>query len=321
MKVCIFKPRLDCTFKKFDGIVPEKIGEIPKIRIPFLQLVESINKEYSIRGDKVSVFEKPLWQFTPEQVKEIDADLTFIPHKEKHNFNVPEKKIQYYMQTVIPHYFSINNLGFLAGASYYPLEPRGDENSLNYEKLKERINLNMSKFYQPQRLYQKFPYRNYILFLCQIPHDETVKYHSNINVQQALECVIDYCQKNNERLLVKGHPVNIISMASLKALCKDKKNVVWDERGNVFDYIYHSKSVCVVNSGTGFESILMCKPVVCFGRAEYDTVVNIANLDNYMHVIAHADYDLVKYKKFIDSWVNIMYDTTNQKSFSKLPNN
>ena len=83
---------------------------------------------------------------------------------------------------------------------------------------------------------------------------------------------------------MKGHPINKISMASLKALCKDKKNVVWDERGNVFDYIYHSKSVCVVNSGTGFESILMCKPVVCFGRAEYDTVVNIANLDNYIRV-------------------------------------
>ena len=47
MKVCIFKPRLDCTFKKLDGIVPKKIGEVPKIRIPFLQLVESINNGLS----------------------------------------------------------------------------------------------------------------------------------------------------------------------------------------------------------------------------------------------------------------------------------
>ena len=80
MKVCILKPRLDCMFKK--GHVPDKVGPTPPHRQPFENFVNKVVEEYTFRGDETWVVEKPLWQMSPDDVKEIDADITFVPHKE-----------------------------------------------------------------------------------------------------------------------------------------------------------------------------------------------------------------------------------------------
>ena len=318
MKVAIFKPRLDCMFKK--GPVPDQVGPTPVERLPFQYFVDRVVEEYTFRGDETWVVEKPLWQMTPDEVKEINADITYIPHKEQHNFPCGDMKVMYYMQMVIPEYFSVNKTGWLAGATYAPLDPKhGDEYADSFDKLSKRSTNNQSKFKQPKRLFDKFPHRDYILFPCQLPHDETIRYHSDISVEQALNCVIEYCELTGTNLIVKGHPINRPSMESLKTLCGCSSVVKWCEDGSIFDYIEHSKLVCVVNSGTGFESILMNKPVVMFGRAEYDKVVNKANLTNFMDVIKRASYDKTQYRKFVNRWTNVMYNTYDSVTFRKLP--
>ena len=217
MKVCILKPRLDCMFKK--GFVPDKVGPTPPHRQPFEDFVNKVVEEYSFRGDETWVVEKPLWQMSPDDVREIDADITFVPHKEHHNFPCGDKKVLYYMQMVIPEYFSVNKRGWLAGATYAPLDPKhGDENDKCFDTLSKRSADNKSKFDQPKRLYNNFPHRDYILFPCQIPHDETIKYHSKTSVEQALNCVMTYCEQTKTKLIVKGHPVNPGSMESLRLL-------------------------------------------------------------------------------------------------------
>lgn len=318
MKVCILKPRLDCMFKK--GHVPEVKGPTPHHRKPFENFVNKVVEEYTFRGDEVKVVEKALWQFSPKDVEENDADITFVPHKEKHNFDCGDRKVLYYMQMVIPEYFSVNKTGWLAGATYAPLDPNeGDENAKCFDELSARSKNNMSKFDQPKRLFNQFPHRDYILFPCQLPHDETIKWHSKISVEQALNAVITYCEQKNQKLIVKGHPVNKASMEPLKTLTISSSVTEYIEDGSIFDFIEHAKLVCVVNSGTGFESILMNKPVVMFGDAEYDKVVNKANLDNYMDVIAHAKYDARQYRRFVNRWTTIMYKSDDSFSFRKLP--
>ena len=318
MKVCILKPRLDCMFKK--GHVPEVKGPTPHHRKPFENFVNKVVEEYTFRGDEVKVVEKALWQFSPKDVEEYDADITFVPHKEKHNFDCGDRKVLYYMQMVIPEYFSVNKTGWLAGATYAPLDPNeGDENAKCFDELSARSKNNMSKFDQPKRLFNQFPHRDYILFPCQLPHDETIKWHSKISVEQALNAVITYCEQKNQKLIVKGHPVNKASMEPLKTLTVASTVTEYIEDGSIFDFIEHAKLVCVVNSGTGFESILMNKPVVMFGDAEYDKVVNKANLDNYMDVIASAKYDARQYRRFVNRWTTIMYKSDDSFSFRKLP--
>ena len=53
MKVAIFKPRLDCMFKK--GPVPKVKGPTPPHRKPFEHIVNQILEEYTFRGDEVRV--------------------------------------------------------------------------------------------------------------------------------------------------------------------------------------------------------------------------------------------------------------------------
>jgi len=305
-------------FKK--GHVPEVKGPTPHHRKPFENFVNKVVEEYTFRGDEVRVVEKALWQFSPKDVEEYDADITFVPHKEKHNFDCGDRKVLYYMQMVIPEYFSVNKTGWLAGATYAPLDPNeGDENAKCFDELSARSKNNMSKFDQPKRLFNQFPHRDYILFPCQLPHDETIKWHSKISVEQALNAVITYCEQKNQKLIVKGHPVNKASMEPLKTLTISSSVTEYIEDGSIFDFIEHAKLVCVVNSGTGFESILMNKPVVMFGDAEYDKVVNKANLDNYMDVIASAKYDARQYRRFVNRWTTIMYKSDDSFSFRKLP--
>ena len=318
MKVAIYKPRLDCMFKK--GPVPKEVGPTPPHRKPFENFVNQVVEEYTFRGDEVWTIEKPLWQMSPQDVFDVDADITFIPHKEQHNFPCGDKKVLYYMQMVIPEYFSVNKKGWLAGATYAPLDPeKGDPNDMTFDILSERSKNNKSKFDQPKRLYNDFPHKDYILFPCQIPHDETIKYHSKISVEQALNCVISYCEQTNTKLIVKGHPVNPGSMEPLRLLTVASSVTEYITEGSIFDFIEHAKVVCVVNSGTGFESILMKKPVVMFGDAEYDKVVNKANLNNYMEVIKNATFDEQEYRKFVSRWTNVMYNTYDSTSFRKLP--
>ena len=318
MKVAIFKPRLDCMFKK--GHVPEVKGPTPPHRMPFENFVEKVYGEHLYRGDAVKIIEKPLWQRSPKDVEEVGADISYIPHKEKHNFNCGDNKVLYYMQMVIPEYFSVNKTGWLAGATYAPLDPKdGDENDEYFDKLAKRSVNNMSKFDQPKRQWDNFPHRDYILFPCQLPHDETIKWHSKISVEQALNAVITYCEQTDTKLIVKGHPVNTASMEPLKLLTVSSSVTEYILEGSIFDFIEHAKTVCVVNSGTGFESILMKKPVVMFGDAEYDNVVNKANLDNYMEVIKNASFDETQYRKLVSRWCNVMYNSTDEVSFRKLP--
>ena len=108
-------------------------------------------------------------------------------------------------------------------------------------------------------------------------------------------------------------------MEPLKNLCTISSVVEYIEKGSIFDFIEYANLVCVVNSGTGFESILMNKPVVMFGDAEYDKVVNKANINNYMEVIDNASYDEIQYRKFVNKWTTIMYNSNDPISFRKLP--
>ena len=56
-----------------------------------------------------------------------------------------------------------------------------------------------------------------------------------------------------------------------------------------------------------------------FGDAEYDKVVNKANINNYMEVMDNASYDKIQYRKFVNKWTTIMYNSNDPISFRKLP--
>ena len=320
-KVAILFPRLDVTFK--EGPVPEGRGEIPPIRIHWQNFKDKLLQHHMLKaGDKVVVIEKPLWQFTTEFVESLDADIVYIPHKSTDTFPVSGKDIRYYMQSVFPFQFYIDSKGFAGGASRYPFDFDKDRDIPHgsfYAQMQARAFTGASKFDQPPigkiNVESDGPY---VLFLCQIPHDETIKYHSNVGVWDSLKYTLEATKELNMPLVVKGHPVNPGSMYPLSSLCKLYNHVHWVDNVSIHDLIPKAHAVVVVNSGTGMEAMLHKRPVVTFGRCEYDCVSNKATADNIVDILRSPVFNEKEVRAFFESWYEWTYDTRSGKSFENL---
>ena len=142
MRVDIYMPRLDVTFK--EGPVPETRSPIPPIREHWLKFLQELQNRHLALNHETRVLEVPLWQITPDVVADNSqmADRIYIPHKMRENWWLDER-VHYYMQMVIPNIFSIDNKGWCATNSNYPIMPRGDGNSGVYEMLRARIKLSL----------------------------------------------------------------------------------------------------------------------------------------------------------------------------------
>jgi hypothetical protein len=306
-KVLILKPRLDVMFKK--GPVPQERGPIEPIRVHWEKFVDKLAFNEESKGNNVHVLELPNWQFTPELIDAIQPTKTYIPHKQAHQFPVPEcYGPRYYMQMVFPWLFQIDKQGWGPDASVWPIRPEEGHPDV-YSILAQRNIKGESKFPQPDRD-KAFDHKGYVFFPCQIPHDETIRFHSNVSVAEALTETIDYCKERDIELIIKGHPVNPGSMTELREIGKD---YLWADDVNI-NTLLHQCSVCVmVNSGVGMEAILHGKPVVVHGDSDYASVVYNVSAERPFSTCmdcAMADRpDLVRYRDFINTYHDTMFDS------------
>ena len=66
---------------------------------------------------------------------------------------------------------------------------------------------------------EDFLIKKSIYLLRQIPHDETITYHSDVSVQDSLEALIQSLSLHPEySLIIKSHPVNLSAMSDLKKI-------------------------------------------------------------------------------------------------------
>ena len=323
--ILILVPRMDVTFKK--GPVQAQRGPIPPIRVHWLRLIEKIAQFHHERnGDEVTRVELPLWQFTEELVEGLVAKLNihrvYIPHKERARFIVHGDVEQFfYMQSVFPWQFYIDTLGFAGGASIYPLDPYdGDLYGTAFDELREYALAGGTKFDQPKSgLVNSDELGEYVLFPCQIPHDETIKYHSDISVETALLATIQATLFTNHKLIVKGHPVNPGSMETLKEITAKYPHATWMEGVSIHDLLPKAKMVVVVNSGTGMEALLRSVPVATFGRCEYDCVTHqVRGETSLVDALRDPWFDIARVRKFFDKWTKLTYNSTKPEDFLKL---
>ena len=322
-KVLLLAPRLDISFKHNPALIkiPPKAPTTIPIRIHWDNFLDLVISEYSGRNDRELIIEElPLWKFNQKIIDQHKPDIVLVPHKESHNFPVLNSQPYYFMQTTIPYLFSLDPLGWAGGASVYPYDKLFTDNLDDkvFKNLKNRIYNNQSKFDQPKERDLKLP-KEYVLFACQITYDETIKWHSNVTVGKALITVCEATQRLGIPLVIKGHPINPDNMLGLKESIKNYKHTVWLLNANIHQLIEQSMCVVVVNSGVGLEALLHEKPVITFGRAEYDCVTNHATYDNIDNILKNLMFDKQRVIKFFDAWYNWCYDNTNRDSFKKLP--
>ena len=317
MRVLILAPRLDCMFK--EGPVPEVEGPPnDPIRVHWANLVKRLAEDHEEKGDTVEILKKPLWQFTPEEVCALKPDLAYIPHKEAHSFPIPDIEnidVRYYHQTVFPWRFYIDKEGWAGGASVTgeDIMNMGTSSSYNYDQLRKYTLSGGTKFAQPTKRKELPNYvpESYVLFPCQIPHDETIKYHSKVSVEQALEHTINQCRQEKKFLIVKGHPVNPGSMEPLRKICS-QQGILYVDDMSIHQLLERAETVVCVNSGTGMESLLQRKNVITFGDCEYNVVTR--RIEDGL-TAGPPNQGLVA--KFFDGWCKWTYNARLKVSYTK----
>ena len=259
----ILKPRLDMPFKKF-GL---EVGGSPLIEIR-----EHWQRFVDNTKDADLVVEMPRWMFNNTICNFFPSTTTIlVPHVEKERWKGTDNCL-YYMQTVFPWLFTVDPLGWAGGSAYqHTYDPHRILDKQPFIDLQEYMNRGGTKFAQPDTKWEeKDPY---ILVPLQLPHDETIKWHSDIDVPTFVTELCKWADsENGMKIVFKGHPVNLGSMEPLKEIISDYKNVRYVDNCSIHDMMEQAEAVYVINSGTGQEAMLLEKTVVTFGRCDYDSV-------------------------------------------------
>lgn len=290
-RVVIYIPRLDLPWKE-----PKDINAIPPVLAEDTLSLRLHWKEFTIRmanaiervGIKVDVVELPAWQITESQAKNSGAQLALIPHRCKHDFKIDEFPVLFYMQEYFRWVFVVDKEGWGASSSAYPIRLDSlvslESNSFDAYRSQLRTGNLSSKFAQTTRVSKQdlldsgqIPSTPYIFFPLQIPHDQVIRYFSDLSEQDVLESLLLWSERRGVSVVLKPHPANPKSMEVFAAMSK-QSNVYWSN-AHIYDLIEHATGVYTINSGVGFEALLQLKPVITFGRAEYDCVTFNASLD------------------------------------------
>ena len=295
-KHLLFFTRLDIHFKMVN-YVREVKGPITPIREHWQNFCKLLTKFHDSIDEPLFIFECPLWcvdEFTKNQIDEWAEVFSsiYIPHR--NDFELPllkynkKLKVKYYMQMVFPWLFQVDSKGWGPTSSIYPIN-YNESSKINksfIDLLRKRQKNGESKFEQPLKL--SFLEKDYVLFICQIPNDLAIKYHSNgVSVLEAIKFTESWCRHNNKKLIIRGHPVSPQSMDSIKKSFPENK-FNWQNNININDLLENSKIVVTIGSGVGMEALLFNKQVVIFGQADYDSMVLKANRINYDFVFKKA---------------------------------
>ncbi|TKJ84595.1 hypothetical protein PkoCFBP13504_11785 [Pseudomonas koreensis] len=345
--VAFYVPRLDLPWKKMASTgskFPEVSDDTIDLRLHW--------KEFGIRmanalervGIPVDVIEVPGWEIERQRVDEDAYDLAFVPHRCYLNFPTGKTPVLFYMQEFFRWAFVVDSRGWSAASSVYPVDRdvQSSKAGVSFTEYRKRLadgRLN-SKFSQqatkstkqliaegclPSEVsggwFSKSSVRPYIFFPLQVPSDQSIQLFSDLSELTILEALVTWAKENDVAVVIKPHPANMKSMKPFEKLV-DNTHVFYSQ-ANVQDLISHAAAVYTINSGVGFEAILQVKPVVTFGRVEYDCVTfnaSVNTLDEawaYVQTNNAAELE-VKYKGFVDWFLECYAVDMSQPQIAKV---
>ena len=313
-QMVMLRPRLDIPFKKMGLVLANSVRE--PIRDHWQNFTDKIVYDARENGDEVLVCTSPRWMFNNTIQKWFDDGVaTYVPHVEEHNWSGNAETL-YYMQTVFPWLFTIDGKGWSGGmTALKTFNSTSNYTDDTFNKLSEYIKSGGSKFnhLQPNRKDLGF-YTKYILIPLQLPHDETIKWHSDFSAEQFVENLCKWGQDQSIPLVFKGHPVNLAAMKPLKAIIEKYSNCYYTSEGNFQQMLEEAECVYVQNGGSGQEAMLLDKKVVVFADAEYNAAViqgDINNLEGTWANLQQDDFEVRKqmYRRWYDWYGKLTYSS------------
>jgi hypothetical protein len=328
-RITLYIPRLDLPWKR--GAVANAAPPIPSddtidLRLYWkaftLRLANSIQRA----GMPVDIIEVPAWTITRQKIEENCSALALIPHRCKLDFEDGPTPVMFYMQEFFRWVFVVNDQGWSAASSVYPVDLQSlpQQSQEAYDHYRDRLQDGKigSKFSQPaprtkeellreglipalyntQGIKTDTP-RPYIFFPLQIPTDQSIRYFSDVSEEDAVAALITWARARDIAVVLKPHPANMKSMSPFERYA-DGATVLFSN-ANVHDLTKHASGVYTINSGVGFEALLQAKPVVTFGRVEYDCVTfnaTLGNLDQAWEFVSNTSKAELenRYRRFVD---------------------
>ena len=308
-----------------EGPVPKERGTVSPIRMYWGQFVLNMEKDHLANGDKVQVDERPLWQFSKDLIQQLsehhNSDIVYVPHHCKKTLSFDkfyQHQIRYYMQMSFPWLFQVDKEGWCADASVWPIQPGSDRTEDLRNLLCMRQQMGYSKFPQPAMTTDPLP-EGFLLYACQLPHDQTIKFHSDFSVEYSLRETIKWCIDRKIHLVIKPHPVNPGSMRPLFDIYMEyepSEYVVWKDNININDLLRNCSGLVSVNSGVGMEGIVHGRPVFTWGRADYDSVSHtVSDFESFDYAWENRTTHLKDYPAFLNSYFSSMIEV---RSLDKL---
>lgn len=321
-RVCVFLPRLDLPWKKPkdpDAPAPRITKDTLALRLYWKTFTARLANVLEAEGIKVDVREIPAWEITRDTVEREAASLAFIPHRCHLDFEPGPTPVRFYMQEYFRWIFVVDEAGWSAASTVYPVSEsalEGATASGAFDDYRRRLETGTlgSKFAQKQKLSLAelkaeglVPDGPYIFFPLQIPHDQSIRYFSDVAEIDVVSALLAWAKERGIAVVLKPHPANLKSMQPFEALAREH-GAVWSD-ANIDDLITHAAAVYTINSGVGFESLLRLKPVVTFGRAEYDCVTFNARPDALDDAWRHCQQTEAaaleaRYRRFFDWFID-----------------
>lgn len=281
--VGIILPRLDFPWKEQrPTVVPQLEDDVLDLRLWWKRFTVLLANALEQAGVHAEIYEWPVERITPAHVDRLGHKLVFVPHKCSFDFGQPRTAhVIFYMQEYFRWVFVVDSAGWSAGSSMYPFDLPSLHRKRKGIFKAYRENLRggglTSKFLQKAgkrhwnlRLSKEIPWGAYVFFPLQIPTDQAIRYFSDHSEENVVSAVIEWSQHSGVPIVFKPHPMNKKAMAAFEAQAK-AAGCYWST-GNIHTLIEHSTAVFTINSGVGFEALFHLKPIVMFGRAEYDCV-------------------------------------------------
>jgi len=314
----ILKPRMDAMFKR--GLIKRSKKIAYPVRKYWLKYCDMKAKE----NPNSITLEAPRWEFKPEILNWANENAKmYCPHFDKVRWGGDDRCI-YYMQSVFPWKFTEDTKGILAEGAYVDtFDPNAEYTDDAFNELSKYAKEGGTKFQGAQGELSEPLQKGkslgipFVLVLLQTPGDVTLKYHSDVEINEFIKKIIDWTDNNEDapHIIFKVHPLKPNELHDMylkhdkRRLGKARARGMHDDYFPLKDAFPEAEAVFVINSGTGTEAMLWDLPVVAFGRADYSPAVikgNIDDLNFTWEAVKHDDHESRKrqYRRWFDWYVN-----------------
>jgi hypothetical protein len=243
-----------------------------------------------------------------------------IPSKDEHQFKLPIFKI-----------FNFHNIKRLFIKVFYKYFLRKKSEFDNPFAFSTMIFNNFLNYLFIKKYYIKLKNINNIIFFyypLHVPNDIALTLRSQ-NYYNQIKVVRIFAEKLKKKkifLVIKEHPARIgaYNRKLLVKLLKEFKNIkILEPFENSFQIIKKSSGVITINSKSGFETILLNKPLVCLGDSYFKNFKGLTNLEDLIEnkSTKYQQKDIDKFFKnlFCRSFSGELYNNkkTNVDNFFK----